>query len=36
MTKGKARILVIDDEMEIVRILQRSLAAHGYDVFHCE
>ena len=33
MTKGKARILVIDDEIEIVRILQRSLAAHGYDVF---
>ena len=32
MTKGKARILVIDDEIEIVRILQRSLAAHGYDV----
>ncbi len=32
MTKGKARILVIDDETEIVRILQRSLAAHGYDV----
>ncbi len=32
MSKGKARILVVDDEMEIVRILQRSLAAHGYDV----
>lgn len=32
MRKGKARILVIDDEMEIVRILQRSLTAHGYDV----
>lgn len=32
MRKGKARILVIDDETEIVRILQRSLAAHGYDV----
>ncbi len=32
MAKGKARILVIDDETEIVRILQRSLAAHGYDV----
>ena len=32
MSKGKARILVVDDETEIVRILQRSLAAHGYDV----
>jgi two-component system KDP operon response regulator KdpE len=32
MSKGKARILVIDDEMEIVRILQRGLTSHGYDV----
>ncbi len=32
MRKGKARILVIDDEAEILRILQRSLTAHGYDV----
>jgi two-component system, OmpR family, KDP operon response regulator KdpE len=31
MKKG-ARILVIDDEKEIVRALSRSLAAHGYTV----
>ena len=30
--KGKARILVIDDEVEIVRVLQRGLTVHGYDV----
>src|SRR5712691_10494592 len=33
MTKGGARILVVDDEVEIVRALQRSLAAHGFEVF---
>ncbi len=33
MTKGGARILVVDDEIEIVRALQRSLAAHGFEVF---
>jgi two-component system KDP operon response regulator KdpE len=33
MSKGGARILVIDDEIEIVRALQRSLVAHGYEVF---
>lgn len=32
MRKGKARILVVDDEPDILRILQRSLTAHGYDV----
>lgn len=32
MMKRKARILVIDDEIEIVRALQRSLTGHGYDV----
>jgi two-component system KDP operon response regulator KdpE len=32
MSKQKARILVIDDEIAIVRALQRSLTAHGYDV----
>jgi two-component system KDP operon response regulator KdpE len=32
MSKGKARVLVIDDEMEIVRVLQRSLTVRGYDV----
>jgi len=32
MSKGKARILVIDDEMDIVRILQRSLVSQGYEV----
>jgi len=28
-----ARILVVDDEIEIVRALQRSLTAHGFEVF---
>jgi two-component system KDP operon response regulator KdpE len=33
MSKRGARILVVDDEVEIMRALQRSLAAHGYEVF---
>lgn len=33
MSKSGARILVVDDEIEIIRALQRSLAAHGYKVF---
>jgi two-component system, OmpR family, KDP operon response regulator KdpE len=33
MSKGGARILVVDDEVEIVRALQRSLSAHGFEVF---
>ncbi|MBV9019771.1 MAG: response regulator transcription factor [Chloroflexi bacterium] len=33
MTKPGAAILVVDDEPEIVRALQRSLTAHGYKVF---
>src|SRR5579862_9417393 len=32
MSKQKARILVIDDEISIVRAMQRTLSAHGYDV----
>ena len=32
MSKSGARILVVDDEIEIVRALQRSLAAHGFEV----
>ncbi len=32
MSKGGARILVVDDEIEIVRALERSLAAHGFEV----
>ncbi len=32
MTKGSARILIVDDEMEIRRALQRNLIAHGFDV----
>jgi two-component system KDP operon response regulator KdpE len=32
MSKRKASILVIDDEIEIVRALQRSLTAHNYEV----
>ncbi|GAC1356470.1 MAG: response regulator transcription factor [Ktedonobacteraceae bacterium] len=33
MNKSGARILVVDDEIEIVRALQRSLTAHGFEVF---
>ncbi len=33
MSKRKASILIVDDENEILRALQRSLTAHGYDVF---
>ena len=33
MGKSGARILVVDDEVEIVRALQRSLTAHGFEVF---
>ena len=34
MKKSGARILLVeDDEIEIVRPLQRSLTAHGYKVF---
>jgi two-component system, OmpR family, KDP operon response regulator KdpE len=32
MSKPGATILVVDDEQEIVRALQRSLTAHGYRV----
>ncbi|GER91547.1 DNA-binding response regulator [Dictyobacter vulcani] len=33
MSKSGARILIVDDEIEILRALQRSLSAHGYEVF---
>lgn len=33
MSKSGARILLVDDEIEILRALQRNLDAHGYDVF---
>ncbi|MBA2288128.1 MAG: response regulator transcription factor [Ktedonobacteraceae bacterium] len=33
MSKSGARILVVDDEIEILRALQRSLAAHEFEVF---
>ena len=32
MNKHGATILVVDDELEIVRALRRSLTAHGYSV----
>ena len=32
MMKRKARIMVVDDEIEIRRALQRSLTGHGYEV----
>jgi two-component system, OmpR family, KDP operon response regulator KdpE len=33
LSKTGARILVVDDEIEIVRALQRSLEKHGFEVF---
>ncbi len=30
---NKARILIVDDEKAIIRALQKSLTAHGYEVF---
>src|SRR5260221_11821683 len=33
MSKQGASILVVDDEREILRALQRSLTAYGYKVF---
>ncbi|HEV2582633.1 MAG TPA: response regulator transcription factor [Ktedonobacteraceae bacterium] len=33
MSKTGARILVVDDEIEIVRALYRSLDKHGFEVF---
>ncbi len=33
MNKSGAHILVVDDEIEIVRVLQKGLAAYGYKVF---
>ncbi len=33
MSKSGARIIVVDDEIEILRALERSLTAHGYEVF---
>lgn len=32
MSKRNARILIVDDEHEVVRILQKSLTAHKYEV----
>jgi two-component system KDP operon response regulator KdpE len=33
MSNSGARILVVDDEIEILRALQRSLSAYGYEVY---
>jgi two-component system KDP operon response regulator KdpE len=33
MSTSGARILVVDDEIEILRALQRSLTAYGYEVY---
>lgn len=33
MSKGKARILIVDDEIAIVRALRHGLLANGYEVF---
>ncbi len=33
MSKSGAHILVVDDEIEMVRALRRTLTAHGYRVF---
>jgi two-component system KDP operon response regulator KdpE len=36
MTKRKARILIVEDEIEIIRALQRSLTGHGYEALAAE
>lgn len=36
MTANKLRILVVDDEPPIRRLLRTSLSAHGYDVIEAE
>src|SRR5689334_24627585 len=36
MTKRKARILIVEDEIEIIRALQRSLTGHGYEALTAE
>ncbi len=36
MSKSGAYILVVDDEIEIVRALRRSLTAHGLQSVHCQ
>jgi DNA-binding winged helix-turn-helix (wHTH) protein len=33
MNKSGAHIQVVDDKIEIVRALRRSLTVHGYKVF---
>ena len=33
VAERRQRILVVDDEIEILRALQRSLTAHGFEVF---
>lgn len=33
MSKPGARILIVDDEIEILRVLRRSLTAQGYQVY---
>lgn len=32
MTGARQRILIVDDEPQIMRVLRRSLSAHGYDL----
>src|SRR5882724_10693420 len=32
MTSEHQRVLVVDDEAQITRVLRRSLTSHGYDV----
>src|SRR5205085_5826080 len=32
MSEKKKRILIVDDEPQITRVLRRSLMTHGYDV----
>lgn len=33
MSKGKARILIVDDQIEVVRALRHGLVINGYEVF---
>lgn len=36
MTDDLARILIVDDETELMSVLCRGVSAHGYDVVGCE
>jgi DNA-binding response OmpR family regulator len=36
MTEAKARVLVVEDEKQMRKLVRISLEAHGYDVVEAE